>query len=237
MIEGRIYSLEFVRNFEKWQQMKRPGLPGGHAGDLRLLGNEQDSGGKRRMSLRRALELMSTSKFKDWPHRGPGSVREFLESVLEASGDIEVYLGHFLRKSGASDNIACTHELKNLLGIVHLAYSYDQMDVSNLASIELAVRRILEIQAAVRRNPRHPQFDSFDSAVAGSTDEGGGARATTYNEWLIEQQKTEVKRLKATREWREEQQSDRRAREDRPDGKAKAKSKSKSKKNTEEEDP
>jgi len=208
--DGNIFTLELVTDFDRWKELKRPGLPGGDAGDLRLLSCTRLASGKRQLGLSKALELMTDTKFEDWPHRGPKSCREFLESVSEHGGDLTTYHASFLRKSGLSDNSAAAHEYKNLLSVLRYALSYDQLDVSNLASIEQVTRRILEIQVAVRRNPRHPTFDAFDYAARGSIDEVGGARATTYNEWMAEQQKIEAKTLKSTREWREEQNAERR---------------------------
>ena len=86
--DGEIMTLEYVKNFDEWAERKRPGLPGGDAGDLRILGCVKLSSGKRQMSLERALELMSEKKFEDFPHRGPRAAREFLESVLENGGDL-----------------------------------------------------------------------------------------------------------------------------------------------------
>ena len=208
--DGEILSLELVADFDKWKEAKRPGLPGGDAGDLRLLGCERLASGKRQMNLSKAIEAMHSETFPDWPHRGPRATREFLESVLENGGDLSTYHAAFMRKSGRSDHSASAHELKNLLQILKLSISYDQLDVSNIAAIEQTVRRILEIQIAVRRNPKHPTFDSFDYNTRGTVDEVGGARAAGYFEWMAEQQKAEAKTLKSTREWRQEQEADRR---------------------------
>ena len=111
---------------------------------------------------------------------------------------------------GLCETPAAAHEDKNLLGILKLAVSYDQVDCSNLASIEQVVRRILEIKVAVRRNPRHPTFDSIDYNTRGAVDEVGGTRAAGYAEWMAEQQEAEAKTLKSTRQWREEQAAERR---------------------------
>eukprot|EP00435_Cladocopium_sp_Y103_P018992 s1272_g4.t1 len=204
-----ILTLELVKDFTSWSERKRPGLPGGDAGDLRLLGCSRLSSGKRQLPLTEALTKMADTKFEDWPHRGPKATREFLESVAENGGDLANYHSSFMRKSGLSENSAASHEYKNLLGILKLAVSYDQVDCSNLASIEQVVRRILEIQVAVRRNPKHPTFDSFDYNTRGVVDEVGGARAAGYAEWMAEQQKAEAKALKSTREWRQEQATER----------------------------
>jgi hypothetical protein len=96
--------------------------------------------------------------------------------------------------------------------MVRLGISYDQVDVGNLASFELIVRRILEIQTAIRRNPQHPIFDGLDQTALGSVDEVGGARAVAYGHWLGEQQKAEAKLLRGQREYREEQLNDRKGR-------------------------
>ena len=210
LLGDTLVSLELVSDFDAWKEKKRPGLPGGDAGDLRLMACEKLASGKRQLTLTRALEKMCDSKFDDWPHRGPKAVRDFLESVAENGGDLTTHHASFLRKSGLSDNSAAAHEYKNLIAILKLAISYDQVDCSNLASVEQVVRRLLEIQVAVRRNPKHPTFDAFDYNTRGTVDEVGGARAGGYAEWIAEQQKIEAKTLKSTREWREEQASERR---------------------------
>lgn len=209
-VGGEIVALELVSNFDEWKNKKRPGLPGGDAGDLRILGCTRLSSGKRQLTLTDALTSMSQQAFDDWPHRGPRATREFLESVCENGGDFATYHASFMRKSGLPDSCAAAHELRNLLQIVKFAISYDQVDCSNLAAIEQAVRRILEIQTAVRRNPKHPTFDAFDYNTRGSVDEVGGARAPGYAEWMAEQQRAEAKVLKNTREWRDEQAAERR---------------------------
>ena len=96
--------------------------------------------------MTQALTQMSDTKFDDWPHRGPKAVREFLESVSENGGGLANYHSSCMCKIGLSENSPAAHEYKNLLGILKLAISYDQVDCSNLASIEQVVRRILEIQ-------------------------------------------------------------------------------------------
>ena len=207
---NEILTLEMVEDFDRWKEAKRPGLPGGDAGDLRILGCSRLLSGKRQLGLSKALEAMHPEAFPDWPHRGPKATKDFLESVLENGGDLSTYHAAFMRKSGLSDHSAAAHELKNLLQILKIAISCDQLDVSNVAAMEQVVRRVLEIQIAVRRNPKHPTFDSFDYNTRGSVDEIGGARAAGYFEWTAEQQKAEAKTLKSTREWRQEQEADRR---------------------------
>jgi hypothetical protein len=157
------------------------------------------------LTLAKALELTSEQSFEDWPHRGPRAAREFLEGVAMSGGDLSGYHANYLRRSGLSENSSVAHELKNLLTVLRLAISYDQLDFSDLASIEAIIRRILDIQVAVRRNPKHPEFGGLDLDPVGETDSMGGVRAASYGEWLATESQREAKGLKAAREYREEQ--------------------------------
>ena len=237
-VDGEILVLDYVEDYASWADSKRPGVPGGHAGDLRLLGCERNSQGKRFLTLKRAMEMMTKHSFKDWPHKGPGSLYELLEGIAETLGDIDLYFLNFIRKSGVGENIACVHEMKNLLLVLKLNLGYDQCDYPNLASMEQVGRRILEIQTAIRRNPRHPVFDSMETTATSFVDEIGGARASSYSDWLTEQQRGEAKRMKAVREFREETTADKkqRANENSADPKRKGGGKGKKGK-TEEEAP
>lgn len=128
-----------------WRAAKRPGLPGGTAGDVRLLGNFQNRRKQRQLGLERALELMNEEKFEDWPFRGPRAVLEFLTGVEQAGGDLVNYFGTYVRRSGISDRSAVYHDLKCLFEVVRLGVTYDQLDVSNLAAMEQVVRRIIQV--------------------------------------------------------------------------------------------
>ena len=44
---------------------------------------------------------------------------------------------------------------------MHHVIAYDQIDAPNLASIKLVGRRILQIQRAVKRSPKHPDFSDL----------------------------------------------------------------------------
>ena len=137
-------------------------------------------------------------------------------------------LNAFMRKSGVSENSSVAHELRNLVQIVRLAISYDQLDPANVASIEQAVRRIHEIQQAVHRNLKHPDFSGLSIGTIGSSDEIGGTRLHEYSQRLGSKQKEEANTLEAQRKWREEQAAERRRTSDRDQPQAKTKTKAKS---------
>ncbi len=68
-------------------------------------------------------------------------------------------------------------------------------------------RRLLQIEAATRRNPRQPDFEGLDGILDVALDEGGSAILPRFTEWVGKQQQAEASLLKAGRQWREEQTS------------------------------
>ena len=82
---------------------------------------------------------------------------------------------------------------------------FDQVVASNSAAAGLASRRLLQIEAATRRNPRHPDFEGLDGILDTALDERGAAIVPNFSEWIGKQQQSEAAVLKAGRQWREEQ--------------------------------
>ena len=56
------------------------------------------------------------------------------------------------------DRVKYEHGL--LCDIIELAVVYDQLDISSLASFELATRRVQMLEEAYAANPKQPRFDS-----------------------------------------------------------------------------
>ena len=81
---------------------------------------------------------------------------------------------------------------------------YDQIDPSSLAGVELLVRRLYQIEIAVERNPRQPDFDGVDALVETSTKSSGSFNVPSMAKWFSEHQKSEAFVLKQMRLWNEE---------------------------------
>ncbi len=84
---------------------------------------------------------------------------------------------------------------------------YDQVDAANSAAAEFLTRRLMQIEAATRRNPRQPDFEGLDGILDVALDKGGSAILPRFTEWVGDQQQAEASILKAGRQWREEQTS------------------------------
>ena len=70
--------------------------------------------------------------------------------------------------------------------------------------MERAARGFVEIQAAVKRNPKHPDFVGLGHGTSGALDESGAVRTGQYHQWLAEQQKIDGMKFKYAREHRDE---------------------------------
>ena len=90
------------------------------------------------------------------------------------------------------------------MGFIHAGLQVDQVDGSNLLCMERAARRFIEIQSAVKRNPKHPDLMGLGFGTQTTLDESGAIRTGAYHEWLAEQQKVEGRLYKYGREHREE---------------------------------
>ena len=94
-----------------------------------------------------------------------------------------------------------------LLDLMRLSFDYDGLDGVNLASVEMIVRRLIQIETAVRRNPKSPDFTGLESLLEATEDETGGAVLPDFFTWLSSQQKDQAQILKQFRFFKEEQVS------------------------------
>ena len=70
-----------------------------------------------------------------------------------------------VRSAGAVADAATSHEHRSLCQILGLAMIYDRLDAANCGTLELAARRLIMIERAVRVNPRAPSFEGLAAVV------------------------------------------------------------------------
>ncbi|CAK0894775.1 unnamed protein product [Prorocentrum cordatum] len=90
---------------------------------------------------------------------------------------------------------------------VRLAIQTDQLDVTNLLSFELIMRRICQDETAVARNPRHPDYGGLEILLRAPTAEQGQASTNKLTEWATGRLKEQAAISKQTRLWNEEQRA------------------------------
>ena len=109
-----------------------------------------------------------------------------------------------MRRSGVSEGSAVCHSHATLCESLRLFISYDQADVSNLAGVEQIVRRIIQDERAVRKNPKHPDYSGLEFVLNQTTDVSGAASTAVFNRWNAQTQRDDAAVLKNARQHREE---------------------------------
>jgi len=169
----------------------------------------KDHRGHRRASLRESLgKVTFKSDHPDWPFRGPSAVEEFLHGIDATGLDLAAYHGHWQTTSGVHPAAGCTIEFKNLLEIMRHLLLHDQVNVGTLAGAELIARRCLQIQRAVRRSARHPNFTGLEAMLSSALDETGGVVTSKFDEFVAKEQKQQAEIMKQHRLWNDEQEHD-----------------------------
>lgn len=177
--------------------------------DHRVLLVSRDRRGVKRLSLTSALEQFRPQAPAGWQFRGPNAIVEFLEGIDATGLELAGYYGHWQRQSGIHSQSGAAAEFKKLLELLRHLIAHGQVDVSNLAGAELAARRCLQIQRAVRRSPRHPNFDGLDAMLSSALHETGGVVTSRFDAFVAAEQKDPAAILKQQRLWAGEQQADR----------------------------
>ena len=79
----------------------------------------------------------------------------------------------------------------------------DQLDVSSLASGEFLARWAVQIEVAVSRNPRHPDYSGLDIMFGAPTSAAGKAETATFSEWISAKMKDKSAVFKYEQQFRE----------------------------------
>ena len=136
-------------------------------------------------------------------------VVEFLQSLRAQGQSLTTHHHEWARKSGVNVNGAAAREHFFLSEVLRWEVQFDQLDVSMLASTELLFRRLVQIEAAVRRNPKVPDFSGLDVLMSAATDESGAATTAVFTQWVADRQKDQATIAKQGRLLREEKEAER----------------------------
>ena len=183
---------------EEWKQTREEA-----EGDSRILGIHRKHG-KRNLALHDAAQLFTEEKFDDWPFAPPRAALEYLEAVRDGPGSMVVYESEWRQDSGVGDGTAALHEHGNNTEVLRLAHQVDQLNIPNLACFEQLIRRQVQIEMAVERNAKHPDYGGLDLVLGGPTTESGAASSKSFRAWVYKSQGERAQTLKQARLVREE---------------------------------
>ena len=197
-------NVELIEEIDQSDLKTFPESRKGTLGDVRLIGNHTDTSGKRFIGMSDAFPLFKESSFPDWGFCGPRAVKEYLQSIREASSDLSSYHLQWLQHSGANPRTALVHEHRNIIETLRLAISRDQLDVTCLLSFELLVRRAIQLELAVARSPQNPEFTGLEALMEAPLTQTGAAATRSLDLWLTDRLKEKAQIQKQARLFREE---------------------------------
>ena len=143
----------------------------------------------------------------DWIFRGPGATAELMKGVRAAGEDLSGYHEYYVRSSGMSPDGPVANKHRDLLSVLFLMSTFDQLNAPHLASAELLSRLILQIHQAVKKCPKNPDFRGLGMMTMSKLDSAGGVLTGDFAKFVAEEQKSEAFTLKQTRLYAEEQES------------------------------
>ena len=85
-----------------------------------------------------------------------------------------------------------------------MAISDDMLDVGNLASFEQISRRLVQLELAVEKNPKHPDFSGLNILVDTNVSAGGMARVPKFTKWVTDRHREQAEIYKQRRLFSEE---------------------------------
>ena len=190
----------------EWLREKRAG-PGR---DLRLLADERDGQGRRFMPFARAMELSRVdpssglSASSGGIFEGPMAAHEFLGNINQMGLTLLTHDAAWRARSGVGEKSAAARAHKDWSEIGHALFTRDLIDAPNTIAGEMIFRKIIQIEQAVRRNPKQPDYEGLDIITANMVDESGAVYTRKFTGWVGEQQRAEAFIMKNSRQYHEE---------------------------------
>ena len=154
-------------------------------------------------ALQEYLDRTKEAKRK-WRFDGSRVCREWLRAVAEGPGNLTSYHSEWIRLSGVSEGSSQAHEHRQLVEIIRMAIHDDLLDVGNLSAFEQITRRLVQVEMAVEKNPKHPDFSGLNVLVDTNVSAGGMARVPTFTKWVTDRHREQAEIFKQRRLFTEE---------------------------------
>ena len=121
--------------------------------DARVLDVDYDTEGERFKEWRQVTLECRDFNFSDWPLDGPLTTQHFLKHTARHGGDPKRWLAEWMRAKQIQEGDRVSFEMKVLIECLYIGGTYDQLNLSGLASIEIIARRIQAIVDAYSAGP------------------------------------------------------------------------------------
>ena len=158
--------------------------------DPQILSNQCDTDGRRFLQFALVLSVVKEFAFTHWPIQRPRSIKDYITAIraIGAGGFLEFH-SDWIKSSNVDKKSAAAWEHRFLLDLLQLLVQFDQLDPTSLASGELVVRRLVQIELAVKKNPKNPDCTGLESLLESAVDGSCAAVMPELSKWLGENQK------------------------------------------------
>ena len=178
----------------------------GTAHDFRLSG---DPAIGIKWSFEQALDNSPPVKdSKDLPNWSLGAERvayEYTSALKSAGYNFVTHHLDFASKSGISRNSSSCRTHRRLCEILALLFQADRLNIHNLQGCEFMMQYLYQLESAILKNPKAPDFSFMDEFLSVGINEAGGLILPKYGHFVAELQRDRAQALKQQRLWNEEQ--------------------------------
>ena len=127
-----------------------------------------------------------------------------LTAIRNSGVEIIPYDERWAAGSGIRGESSLRQEHKHLCHALALFVTFDQVDMTNLAGIELMSRRLLQIERAVKASPRAPSFLGLEKMTQHAIDEGGGLATQEFTQHFATVAESDARIMRQQRLLRDE---------------------------------
>ena len=191
MEEEQPVSIELVsdRGRADWIRSKREGA----GRDPRLLPLVPTSQKKKVLLFSNSYDdLDHAAKHDDKRFQGPAATPIVLRTVAEAGVEFPQYASDFLRLNGTAPASPIGKYFFYNLYALHLMVCVDRLDPMRSAVAEHLSRKILQMQKAIKRNPKAPDFTGLEEYDRHATGARGEMHAPEWDKHVSEIQRNQA---------------------------------------------
>lgn len=192
-----------VTDIEEWKSEKRIGA----GRDVRLAGARMSDTAA--IPLFRELAAALVPPTTAAPvFQGPPAAAAVVKAMIASGHEPAGYQASWVSASGVSPKSGLCIEHALLVNVLYFLLCVDGLNIYSSTGVELLCRRLLQIQRAVRKNPRAPDFEGLESYTAHGLDSTGGALALEFDKHVASTQRDTAFIMKQMRLNREEQDAE-----------------------------
>lgn len=151
--------------------------------DVRTLAVKYGMGGERLRNFRESTQEMIMVEFEDFPLQ-PRTALEYCKAVASISESATAQHHMWLGGARLADGDRSAYEDEVLARVIDLAVCYDGLNIANLASMELVVRRRQLIAEAHNASPGAPSYLGAEHYMGQTYKAGGGVVVPTLTDFV-----------------------------------------------------